>query len=299
MSCPFLPPYNRFVKPLLLFMVLVVFVGHLYNYCTKNACPVPFEYGLYGWEQWGGKNDKRKMRWTGKAACQPTRAETDILGLTVYAAPHNIDERGVELTIYMNETLLDTVHFMESGSRPLYYYLPGIAGRDMTLKMKVSKTFNPSKLGINKDTRDLGVAVSPVAFLRIMPVEGVGFHAWESTGRFSDDLPPRFRWTGMRASLNVQREFKKGVTLFLLCAHPDIDQEPVTVDIMSDRDLIRRETFSDHSWKQLVITPEELKDSTALTFQVSRTWNPQLEGISTDSRNMGVAVGLKPFRPTH
>lgn len=296
MNRPFSSSYDHYVKPALLVIVLVVLAGHVYNYTTRDAYPDPFEYGLYAWEQWGGKNDKRKIRWTGRVACQRMTAETDILGLMIFAAPHNIDERGLELTIYMDEALLDTVHFMGSGSRPLYYYLPGMAGQDVTLKMKVSKTFNPSKLGINTDTRDLGVAVSPVTFLRIMPADGVGFHAWESTGGDSGDLPPRFRWTGMRASLNTQVHFTEGGELYLLCAHPDIDQEPVMVDIMSDSDLIRRETFRNHDWKKFVITPEEVKDATALTFRVSRTWNPKREGVSIDGRDLGVAVAFRETR---
>ena len=37
---------------------------------------------------------------------------------------------------------------------------------------------------------------------------------------------------------------------------------------------------------------DELKGSKVLTFQVSRTWNPKLAGISEDSRDLGVAVAV-------
>ena len=295
MNDPLSPLCDHYVKPLLLFIVLVVIAGHLYNYNTKDGYPYPFEYGLYNWEEWGEKNDKRKMRWTWKSSCLRTTAEADILGFRVFAAPYNIDENGLELKIFIDDALADRVHFVESGHKLFYYYFPGMSGRNINLRTKVSRTFNPSKLGINQDTRDLGVAVSPVTFLRIMPTDGVGFYDWELWGEgkssgMPDDLPPRFRWTGMQASINVQREFKEGGTLFLSCAHPDIDEDQVLVEIMSDGDLIRRETFTDNRWKKIAIKTEEVEGSKALTLRVSRTWNPRLEGVSNDSRELGVAV---------
>ena len=40
----------------------------------------------------------------------------------------------------------------------------------------------------------------------------------------------------------------------------------------------------------MLLGSDELKGSEVLTFQVSRTWNPKLAGISEDSRDLGVAV---------
>jgi hypothetical protein len=130
-----------------------------------------------------------------------------------------------------------------------------------------------------------------------MPLDGVGFYDWESwDGKkghgWPDDIPPEFRWTGMHASMNMQREFKKGAALFLMCTHPDIDKDPVIVEIMCDDDLMRRETFTDNRWKKVAIKAEEVKGSKALTFRVSRTWNPKLTGISDDGRDLGVAVAI-------
>jgi hypothetical protein len=42
----------------------------------------------------------------------------------------------------------------------------------------------------------------------------------------------------------------------------------------------------------VVLKSEELTSTEVLTYQVSRTWNRKLAGISEDSRDLGVAVAV-------
>lgn len=261
------------------------------NLLQAEWWPLKNQYGYYKYENWQGN----KMRWTMEKSGMQLTADSDIFGFTVFAAPHNIGTSGLILNIFINESLLDQIRFTQSGSRYLAYYVSSIKGKEIVIETYVNSTFNPLKMGISADNRDLGVALSRISFRKYLPKGGVGFYNWELCGmekgdNVPDDIFTRFRWTGMRATMNVRSEFKKGGALSMMCAHPDIDKQPVVVDIMRDGDLIRRETFVDNQWKKVEIGAQEVKGAKALTFRVSRTWNPRLEGVSDDGRDLGVIV---------
>ena len=207
--------------------------------------------------------------------------------------------------------------FFDGGSRNLYYYMPNIEGREVEIGMEVDRTFNPLRMKISEDSRELGVAVSPVSFLKIMPKDGVGFYKWEIWG--GGEIPgwlggkeKRFRWTGMRASLPIRmaqsaergaqgkddkdgmirmdESLRDGWVVFLLCSHPDVGDEAVGVKIWGDGDLLREIEFRDHGWRKVEFKGDELEGVEVITFQVSRTWNPKRMGVSGDGRDLGVVV---------
>lgn len=160
--------HSHHIKSLLLVALVLVVAGHLYNCCTGDAYPDPYEYGLYATETVDGK----QMRWTWKRACLRTEADTDILSFSLYAAPHNIGEDGLDVKIFLDDQLLDRVHFVETGHKGVSYHVPRMTGEDISLKMEVNRTFNPHSQGISTDVkknREQGVAIGPVTFLRIMP----------------------------------------------------------------------------------------------------------------------------------
>ena len=291
-------PYTHLLLGLLAVATLVGYAGRI---AEGEDRPGISEYGHYEYDREIGSG----MRWTAKTSGVRVYGESPVIGLTAYAAAHNIGPEGLKLSIFLDDQLLDCVSFVKSGKKFLYYYLPSIEGRNTMIRTQVDHTFNPYRLGLTRDlkkNRVQGVAVSPVTFLRIMPTEGLGFYDWQT---FEGDEVPyglhkaahRFRWTGMQASMNLQKEFMEGGSLFLMCRHPHIERDPVDVEIMSDGKLLRRETFSDHKWKTVVIESQEVKAAEVLTIRVSRTWNPGLEGISDDGRDLGVAVAYKEGMP--
>lgn len=291
-------PYTHLLLGLLAFATLV---GYARRIAEGEDHPGISEYGHYEYDREIGS----KMRWTAKTSGVRVYGESPVIGLSAYAAPDNIGPEGLKLSIFVDDQLLDCVSFVESGKKFLYYYVPSIEGRNAVIKTQVDHTFNPYRLGLTGDlkkNRVQGVAVSPVTFLRIMPTDGLGFYDWQT---FEGDEVPyglqkaahRFRWTGMQASMNLQKEFRDGGSLFLMCSHPHIERDPVDVEIMHDGELLRRETFADHKWKTVVIEPQEIKVAEVLTLRVSRTWNPRLEGVSHDGRDLGVAVAYKEGMP--
>jgi hypothetical protein len=295
----------RHYKILITLLALLLTGGYVYKLCWIHKGADAFEYGYYDYENW----KEGKMRWTWRRGGMRVKATSDLFLINVVAQPHNSKgPDGLTFKIFLDGEMLDSVHFFNGGSRNLYYYMPHIEGKDVEIRTEVDRTFNPLRMKINADGRELGVAVSPITFLKIMPKDGVGFHQWETWGGgkvpgWPESIAGRFRWTGIRASMlstdypstintKTYRTKQPSMTLFLMCAHPDIDKNPVILKILSDNELLKQETFVDRQWRKVLIEPAVLNNSKTLTFQVNRTWNPKLAGVSEDGRDLGVAIAV-------
>lgn len=285
----------------------VLLGGHVYNHLASGKQLPDLEYGLYGVEKWNGDD----IRWTMKQAGMRRRATCPLFGFRLVAAPENSKAPdGLKVSIEMDGKAWDEIRFPTEGSKPVYYYVPGIEGKEVDLKLKVNRTFKHRYEGGTTYEREQGVGLGEVSFLKIFPRQGVGFYGLEeelgSPGN-EDRQAVRFRWTGKRASIEVQRikdlnrpagkaRLQKtadgGIELMLKCGHPDISEKPVEVRVLGDARLIRTEKFENHAWRRIKLTKEELEGVRALTFEVSRTWNPKLMGISEDGRDLGVGVAF-------
>jgi hypothetical protein len=299
-------------------------------------------YGLYPAGSYRGKSGKfisSRWCWTAKEAQVSLTAASDILRLHITANKLNSSlPEGLKLNMFLNDQLLDSVHFINGGSKILSYYVPAIKNTDIVLKLQVNRTFKPDWPGKRADDRDLGVqiraeknfgttpplynglplikegmglvneiayirqqknltAIFPLnLFLNRLPLEGTGLYQkekWDAGAlpEAFNDNPAEVRWTGMRASLPISSRFKtEGGQIFLRVAHPDVQQNSVQMTVLADERVISEEAFSDHSWKQLSFSPEDLADAEILTFKLDRTWNPKLHGLSEDTRDLGAAV---------
>lgn len=142
-----------------------------------------------------------------------------------------------------------------------------------------------------------------------------GIHGGDIPG-WQEDKAKKFRWTRMRASLPIaecrlrnadcgkqEAQRAKGTAhgsrstedeweIYLLCSHPDIEKEPVVVRILENGRVIREEQFGCNGWKRVVLRDKDLDGAAVLTFQVSRTWNPKVMGVSEDGRDLGVAAAF-------
>ena len=295
---------ERHYKILITSLALLLAVGYVHKLCWPHLVGNGFEYGFSTYEKW----KQGQMRWTWRKARMRVEARSNLFGVSVTAAPYNSEvPDGLTLKVYLDDKILDSIHFFNGGNRHLYYFVPEIEGKEIEIGMEVDRTFNLFRLGISEDARDLGVVVSPVTFLEIIPKDGVGFYHWETLDTQSaesmaqsgergaeDGKEKRFRWTGKRAS-EVIGEFRKkgeGLVVFLRCGHPGIDKEPVVVRILGDGELLRYVEFSDYGWKRVDFGADELEGKGIVTYEVSRTWNPKRMGVSGDGRDLGVAVAV-------
>jgi hypothetical protein len=107
-----------------------------------------------------------------------------------------------------------------------------------------------------------------------------------------------FRWSGRFAGIPYQIDNTR-ITIPLLASHPDISIRPVRVKIFVAADLatkpklIREIILKESRWETIEVTiPDAIRGSALLLFEVDRTWNPLKKGVSADSRNLGIAIGI-------
>jgi len=249
--------------------------------------------GFYYREKWP---DGAYYRWTDKEALLRLR-QGGLVELTFICSHLDVEMNPVFLSVSSGASDLDRITFIRKGAITRQYYIPEATKKNLELKFKISRTWNPKKMGVNLDKRNLGVAVSEIKYMDKVPNKDVGFYDWENLGMnkipgWPNDVPQKFRWTGKQATIMLGIGSENGLKLFLMCAHPKIDEDPILVSILSDDKLIWQEKFSVNRWKDVLLSPAELKDRKTLTIQVSRTWNPKASGYSEDGRDLGVAVAV-------
>ena len=101
-----------------------------------------------------------------------------------------------------------------------------------------------------------------------------------------------FRWSGKSAQFYLKNHGGTKVGVHALCAHPRIQEAPVTVTLTVDGQEIGTATLPDHSWHDLMfdLGPAAMKSVLNCEISVSSVWVPSQETSSSDSRQLGVAV---------
>ncbi|MBN1829228.1 MAG: hypothetical protein JW884_08825 [Deltaproteobacteria bacterium] len=231
------------------------------------------------------------------------RPQTEILGMSVWVPPELVQDAPLELAVMLNDRLLDRRIFFEGGKKSGYYVVPDIMrSQHVEVKFQANKTYNPFRLGFTRDAtrnREQSAAIGDIRFLRIMPFQGLGFlppgGADELLRKQCRDMPDGFRWTGRRATINIEQEIPKGAELVLCCLHPDIEKQPVSVEIEIDGKRSQAIDFTSHA-AQTIAAPEALvAGARGLTLTASRTWNPRIEKITDDDRDLGIALAVRPY----
>ena len=305
------------------FTVIVCFSGLIY-YQTDFSQTLKPKYRLGKYSQYQDKNDyfgfypaeqwsDGMYRWTGKRAVVKQKAESNFLGIKLISHPHNSNSsNGLGVSLFLNGKILDIIHFVNGGEKTMYYYCPNIQDQEIQVEFFVDRTFNPRKLGLGNDARNLGIAVRDFEFPDHMPQEFIGFYDSEKTtniSQTSSDLPPFFRWSGLNASIDLQNvinisDHSSGspkdldgsknfnFSLYLRCGHPDIQKLPVTVTMLYGSQVLQKQVFQNNRWKKVSLNLKKLHTPLVLTFQTNRTWNPKRWGVSDDNRDLGVAVAI-------
>ncbi len=239
--------------------------------------------------------DGQEVRWIGEKAFLCTQQKGKFMSFDIYAISQNVGANGLKFQVRVNGQLWDDTCLTRDGKRKFQYYLPWTDSKLIKIMLQAGRTFNPARLGMNTDTRNLGVRVGKINFSDRLPSDGIGFYdseifPAEELRSLSSSIPRRFRWTGLRASMNMEGECQKGITLYLKSAHPDVSNNPVKVSIFRDQEQVREIIFHDGQWQKLFFDQNTIGNSQVLTFQISRTWNPKLLGLSDNSRDLGIAV---------
>ncbi len=145
--------------------LLFYFVGFGLNMQKFTPWTMPVTYGFYAEENWAGK----PMRWMSGTAEYSLPADREKLILRVVALPFNSGgPEGLTLTVRVNDRVVDRVHFIEGGSRLLFYDLSSVKGRKK-VDFWVDRVFRPRDIGLSKDTRLLGVAIGELEKMPALP----------------------------------------------------------------------------------------------------------------------------------
>lgn len=139
------------------FVFFLYLIGFCFNVVNNKPWTIPVEYGLYSNENWKGTS----MRWMAEKAKFYLPEKTKKLNLKVVAQPFNSHKPdGLTLTVSLNDSIVDRVHFLEGGTKNLSYDVSVMNKQKIKVNLAVSKVFCPRKIGLNNDSRVLGVALS-------------------------------------------------------------------------------------------------------------------------------------------
>lgn len=205
--------------------------------------------------------------------------------------PFRNDLKLLGLRVFVNEEEMVFVH--RYGNRYVFDFAEGHDHTEYLLcSIRLEAIpFVPKDLGTGSDSRSLGLDLQYIEIGRIAyefyPAEEVNAEVFGDpsiTGR------AQFRWSGKRSSL-ILPAGNRG-EFFIKAGHPDIESNPVVVEVFDDGEIVDRITLDSRKWMKLRLHLKEKDNARVLTFEVCRTWNPKGLGVSGDSRDLGIAVAL-------
>ena len=173
--------------------------------------------------------------------------------------------------------------FFAPGWQTQVYYVPAMAPDVLRLALATSPPFHAPG-----DARELGVMLAPVRWHDADLDEPVGVYPMEE-----DEEGRRFRWTAGVACLPVDAAQPPDLEFELRAANPDLSVNPLTVRLSRDGAPVETVLLSDGTWRPVQLQGVGLSHG-FFCVEVSRTWNPRLEGGSDDIRDLGVAISFGP-----
>jgi O-antigen ligase len=251
------------------------------------------EMGFYSDEFSGGT----RYHWTTRKTTTNILSRGTVLEYELRADPQFTKRKPQHFMLTVNGQPVDQRNFYYKGSQKYIFYLPPPKDGLLQIKTEVDQVVNFNRVGLNRDTRDLGVVLSEFRFSDTVPEEGIGFY---ENALYAENLPEGwpsgvplwYRWTALRASVKIPPSPKADLDLFLYAGHPDISRISVRVKIFGEEKLLREEPFSALGWRKITLHARQLQGVNVLTFQTDRVWNPKMVGVSDDTRDLGIAVAI-------
>ena len=134
--------------------------------------------GFYHREKW----PTGYYRWSGRKAMAAVDG-SGVIELDFQCDTPRVEKEPIILLVSLDGKRIDKVRFARKGEVKRRYYLEKNANEENhRLLFDVSRTWNPKRLGVSADVRELGVAMSEVRLLERMPKDGIGFYDWDTWG---------------------------------------------------------------------------------------------------------------------
>ena len=242
-------------------------------------------------------SDGNIYHWTAKKTITNVLSKGIVLEYGLRAYPQFIKQKPQRFTLTVNGQIIDQRNFYYDGFQKYHFFVPPPKDGILQIKTEVDQVSNLNRVGLNDDTRDLGVFLSEFRFSNTVPEEGFGFYEnalWSGPPPegWPSGVPLRYRWTALRASVTMPPSPKADMVLFLNAGNPDISRNPLKVKILGEEKVLREESFRVPGWRRIVLPVRQLQDVKVLTFQTDRVWNPKMAGVSDDTRDLGIAIAI-------
>lgn len=152
-------------------MVLLVLVGGVVYFMDRGSQNLAEKYGLkvyapdQEWHNYLGFYHKEKwpsghFRWSGERGLIKMNGSGSVNFDFVCATP-GVEKAPVNVIVSLDGEQIDEIRFQKKGGVKRRYYLKGNKrGQKHEFEFDVSRTWNPRRMGISGDWRDLGVAVA-------------------------------------------------------------------------------------------------------------------------------------------
>ncbi len=293
--------------------------GEIPKFCwdASSACPLIFEARARGLDRpieseiAVGRNDvwhlgdgwhhlerlDEQVRWTSRSAGFriDTRGKRDLVVSWLMSKPDAAADpvRGrVEIEgRTVGRFKLDRTAW--SASR--YRLPPGNGHADARGRILVDGLWRPSELGMDGDTRQLGVgvhriaAVSPESEIAIGRNDiwhlGDGWHHLER-------LDGLVRWTSRSAGFRVDTRGKRHLVVYWLMSKPDAAADPVRGTVEIEGRTVGRFRLDRTAWSASCyrLPPGNGHAEARGRILVDRLWRPSELGMDGDTRQLGVGV---------
>jgi O-antigen ligase len=273
---------NRFIFIVLTAAILLLGAFQIRSVLHSRSIS-NYEYGYHIWE----KDEQGNLfRWTQDAAISELEVRGEVLTLYLRQLNPEFLKKPSYVKLFLNDKLLDTLHFSDSNWREVKYFIPPfVNGSYATLRIEPESSFVPH---VGPDKRELGIAVRNFVWECPLPYP-LGVYELERAEEES------FYWTRGQASFPLHLS-DASMTLRLL-ANRSSKQTPTEVEFYWGDVLLKRASVSGEQWEQISLNVPPGKPDGILTLRVSRTTNPRRGGNSMDVRDLGVRLVWPPSHP--
>jgi O-antigen ligase len=108
------------------------------------------------------KEEGKEYRWGEKVVLIPLEKKGNLVHIPIKLGNPDIKEKPVKAKIFINRKIIDHLDFKDNDWHMLQYPIQDIQGAEISLKIEVSRTWNPYLMGVRHETRDLGPALGKI-----------------------------------------------------------------------------------------------------------------------------------------
>jgi hypothetical protein len=297
----FNPEKVRMFFPIAFFFAIsIVVVFHVKNRIQAEIKNFDYNYGFVHRENF----NSIPMRWTMAHAAERVDAVSNVFGLKIFAPCANCPNEPQTVSLHLNKNLLDTFHFASAGSRVAYYYLPELQHRYYDFEVTVNQTVNLYESGIRAEKKydfPLGVAVSEIEFLQIMPRVGIGFSPLQEWPL--EKLPTHMEGSATvyrvrnRATLNVQNGFRFGGRLYFFFDPDGKNSHSIDLQLLADGKPLQKYSLPPSKWQALELEDNQLSEVKGLTIVIENNSDHEKPNRNKSKNEVEMVVIIEADTP--